>query len=101
MITSANESNIGEKHALTSLLLIIMILISVALIVATVRILEPSKTPDAFQADQIPVVKNVVTPIVVPTAPTADIEPAQLKSTTPQRIVKGVVPIPVPTSPTF
>ena len=101
MITSASESDMGEKHARASVLLIILILISLALIVGALRILEPSKSPGAFQADLIPIVKNEVTPIVVPTAPSAAREPPHLKSTIPQRIVKGVVPLPVPTPPTF
>jgi hypothetical protein len=100
MITSASESDLGKKHALTSVLMIILILISLALITVAVLIFEPSKTPDVFQADSIPVVKNVVIPIVVPIAPPPEIQHAHLKPTISQRIVKGVVPISVPTPPT-
>jgi len=93
---SPSESNMGKTA-----LLIILILISLVLIVGVVRILERSKTPDAFQADPVPVVKNMVTPIVVPTAPSADEQPAYLNFTIPQGIVNSVVPIPVSTPPTF
>jgi hypothetical protein len=50
----------GEKHAITSVLLIILVIISLALIVGAVLIFEPSKTPGSFQADPIPVVNNLI-----------------------------------------
>ena len=60
MITSAGKSAMVRKHALGSVPLSILIIISLALIVGAFLIFEASKIPDAFQADQIPVVKDLI-----------------------------------------
>ena len=81
---------------LLTLSLILMIVAILAIVLST------TKDHDSFQADPIPVVKNSITPIPVPTPPPAKNLTIPLETPTPasQGIHEPfVLPVPVPTPP--
>ena len=92
------------QHIVTIGLTAILILTSLVLIASAILTIVSStiKDKNAIQADLIPVVRNSITPIAVPTSPITNIRPSSSKTFTP--IIVGtnkspVLPVPVPTPP--
>ncbi len=100
--TLTYPGNIRVRHALAILLITILVIASVVLIANAILVIVSSTTQNVYQADQIPVVRNLIIPIPVPTPPTTEIQ--ALPSETPIPVSVGtrepsVMPLPVPTPP--
>ncbi|HEX9387088.1 MAG TPA: hypothetical protein VF918_12270 [Anaerolineales bacterium] len=83
-------------------LIAILILASLALIAVAILDRSSSTTRDAYQADQIPVVQNGFSPILVQIAPTANTQPVPSEKPVLASIVASKPPVPpnsVPTPP--
>jgi hypothetical protein len=95
--------HIRVRHVLALGLIAILILISLVLIAnAILGRLSPT-TQDAFQADRIPVVQNLLSPVLIPTPATADnqsvpSDPPVLASVVASEPSGLSIPVPTPPS---
>ena|SRR6266540_421026 len=104
--TLTYPGKVSVRHALTILLITILVITSLALIANAILIIVSSTTQDAYQADLIPVVQNSITPISVPvpTPPIAYITPILSKTPARASMVANepsAIPVPVPTPPSL
>lgn len=99
-ITPTYPNVIRVRHELAIALTAMLILISFILIVTTIFVIVLSTTPDAYQADQIPVVRNLIIPIPVPTPPATEFQSMLTATPSPASVRTGnqaAIPFPVPT----
>jgi hypothetical protein len=101
-ITPTYPNIIRVRRLLAIGLTAILILTSFVLIVAAILVVVLSITQDAYQADKIPVVQNLISPIPIPTPPTAGLLPVPSETPSPTIVeVSGpsLLPVPVPSPP--